>query len=297
MQKVIINSVDNYPLDLNLYLIDQPKAFIQIIHGMEEHQQRYQHLAKALNESGFSVVTSNMRGHGQNAQKLGYFADKNGHWLLLQDYKIITKYIQETFNVDKVIIFGHSMGSIILRNLLVDNSHNYSKVILCGYPSYSKLTKLGLLITKTLQKLLGPKHHSKFVNKLTIEAFNAKIKNPKTKLDWLSVSEKNIQEYIKDPLCGFGFSVSAFKDLMTLSLTLNQPYKYKNINDIPILMIRGEEDPSTGFAKGAKHSLNHLKKCGFSEIKQITYPNARHEILNEDIKDTVILDIIEFANE
>ena len=39
---------------------------IQIIHGMAEHQKRYAPLANYLSENGYVVVTSDLRGHGDN---------------------------------------------------------------------------------------------------------------------------------------------------------------------------------------------------------------------------------------
>ena len=57
----------------------QPKGIVQLIHGMEEHQERYEPFVSFLNENGYTVVTSNMRGHGDDAPTLGYFAPKNGY--------------------------------------------------------------------------------------------------------------------------------------------------------------------------------------------------------------------------
>ena len=70
---------------------------------------------------------------------------------------------------------------------------------------------------------------------------------------------------------------------------------YKHVNKmLPILMLRGKEDPSTGFDKGAAQSVATLRAAGFAKIKTIDYANMRHEILNEKEKQKVIEDIIRF---
>ena len=70
MEKIFINSKDGYKLDIHIFKVDNPKAAIQIIHGLEEHQERYENFIEELNKNGFSVVSSNIRGHGSSAKDL-----------------------------------------------------------------------------------------------------------------------------------------------------------------------------------------------------------------------------------
>jgi alpha-beta hydrolase superfamily lysophospholipase len=70
--------------------------------------------------------------------------------------------------------------------------------------------------------------------------------------------------------------------------------KYINVKSIPLLLLYGDNDPCVGGEKGSNHSINTLKKAGFNNIKKIKYERMRHEILNEDNKDAVISDIINF---
>ena len=292
MENIIIKSVDNYELSLNIYEVANPKGYIQVIHGMQEHQNRYLPIALALNKAGYTVITSDMRGHGQNAAILGYFSDNEGYKLLLQDQKEITKYIKARFNTEHVIILGHSMGTIITRNLIQTESNDYSKVILTGYPNYQPVMKLGLLLAKIIKLFKGPKGFSKLITDLSVGSFNKAIKNPKTNLDWLSYNEDNVDTYIKDELCGFPFTISAFIDLFTLLCKMNT--KTQTINNIPLLLLAGNEDPCVGGDKGIKDSINALNKMGFTNIKNIEYNHMRHEILNETEYHTVIDDIVSF---
>src|SRR5215467_8495200 len=59
----------------------QPRAVIQIAHGLAEHAGRYVRLAQALNAAGYAVYANDHRGHGRTAKsqdELGFFAEQNG---------------------------------------------------------------------------------------------------------------------------------------------------------------------------------------------------------------------------
>jgi len=297
MENIILPSRDGYNLDVHCFETKNAKAVVQIIHGMEEHQERYEHLVKFLVDNGYNVVSSNMRGHGENAPLLGHFKDKNGYAELISDQVIITNWIKKKYNNLDVYIFAHSMGTIITRVLLQGYSKAYKKVILSGYPNYQSGAKLGIFITNLLEVFHSPTYKSKFVNNLAIGSFNKKIKNPKTNVDWVCTNEKTISDYMSDPLCGFGFTVAAFRDLFTLVTKMNKVKDYKDINsEIKLLLLRGTDDPCTGGTKGATHSIKTLNKAGFSNIEQINYNNMRHEIINETDYLKVFNDILNFYN-
>ena len=61
--------------------VSQPRASVQILHGMAEHGRRYARLAGDLNRAGFVVWAHDHRGHGTNATQpvgLGHFGDTDG---------------------------------------------------------------------------------------------------------------------------------------------------------------------------------------------------------------------------
>lgn len=297
MESVKLTAKDGYKLSLNVYETVSPRGCIQLIHGMEEHKERYDDFALKLRQMGYTVVTSDMRGHGAGAPELGFFQKKDGYQYLLSDQMQITEYIKKRFRVERVSLFCHSMGTIIARNLMQTQSQQYEKVVLSGYPNYpgEKKVKFGLCLTSLLTKVRGARYHSKLVQDLSVGVFNKSIEGPKTEVDWICKDEDVVQNYLKDPYCGHGFSVSAFHDLYTLVTNMADPANYKDVNqELPILMIRGKEDPSTGFDEGANESMETLKKAGFSNIRTITYEDMRHEILNEKGHEKVYADVIAF---
>lgn len=295
MRKVTLTASDGYKLDVNVYEVNEPKGYVQIAHGMEEHQERYKPFALELNKAGYTVITANMRGHGESAPTLGYFADKDGWKLLIEDERIITKWIKEEYKTSEVILFAHSMGTIITRNLMMEDSTEYKKVILSGYPNPQPAAGLGIVLAGIHKKLNGTKKFSKMLQDIAVGHFNKSVKKPKTAFDWLSFNEENVKNYMADPYCGHGFKSSALQDLFVLVKRMGDFKNYKDVNaDLPILLLRGDSDPCTGLDKGSKTSIDILKNAGFKDIKDIKYDHMRHEILNEVGKEKVYQDIVEF---
>lgn len=295
MERKIIKAKDGYRLCLHIFEVKDPKGYVQVIHGMEEHQERYERLAERLNTAGYTVITSDMRGHGQTAPILGYFGEKKGWYYLLMDQVRITSYIKYRFSAEKVILFAHSMGTIIARNLLQTQSEHYEKVVLSGYPFANPAAGFGILLTGILQKCKGGAYFSPLIQKMAIGSFNRKIPDHTTDLDWISMNEDNVQEFKEDPYCGHGFRIAGFRDLFRLVRRMSDSRLYRNVQkDLPILAVRGEEDPCTGGDKGCASSLLNLQKAGFTHISSISYPGMRHEILNEKNNEQVYSDILHF---
>ncbi|MCI5863307.1 MAG: alpha/beta hydrolase [Lachnospiraceae bacterium] len=297
MENLIIKSKDGTDISLSVYEIPNAKGVVQVIHGMMEHKGRYEKLANELNKAGYSVVTSDLRGHGKAAETLGFFKEKNGHKELIRDQKIITKYIFKRFGVNKVNIFAHSFGTIIARNLLQTESHKYKSVILSGYPAPAKEASAGIILSNIIMTFKGANAYSPLIEKMSVGTFNSAVDNPRTEADWLSVNEKNVDEYMKDPYCGFGFTVSAFNDLFRLVKNMRKPELYKNVDSyLPILCIGGAQDPCIDGVRGSNASIYFLHKAGFKNIKRKTFENMRHEILNEHNNGQVYKTIISFIN-
>lgn len=297
MKQIFLNSVDGYQLDVNIYIAKQPKAVIQLVHGMEEHQGRYKSFAEYLANNGYIVVTSDMRGHGNSAKDLGYFAKKDGYKLLIADQMAITGYIKQNYKELPVYLFAHSMGTIITRVLLQENSKDYAKVVLSGYPCYQKLTGMGIFLAKLVKFFRGAKYKSKFIENLSIGGFNKQIKNASTSVDWVCANPDTVKAYMGDPLCGIGFTCSAFADLFTLVKLMHRPKNYKNVNkSMQLLLLAGADDPCTGGKKGRADSQKVLRKAGFTNIESKEYAGMRHEILNEVDNKQVYSDVLEFYN-
>lgn len=293
----IVTSKDSYPLSVRVYNAENPKAIIKFIHGMEEHQGRYEKFASYLAENGYIVVTSDMRGHGKSAKKLSHIADKNGEKLLIEDEIAMRQFIVDELPSLPVYLFAHSMGTIIGRVLLQTESLKFQKVALSGYPNYQSAVGMGIAISKVLRDIKGPDKYSTLLTNLSLGKYAKSIKDRKTVLDWISYNEENCAEYEKDPLSGEEFTIASYNALFKLVKKLHDYKHCKNINsNLELFLCSGIDDPCTGGPKGRKDSLQTLKKYGFSKIDEKVFDHMRHEILNEKEKEKVYQSILNFFN-
>ena len=49
MENITLKSIDGYNLSLAIYESKNPKGYVQMIHGMQEHKERYEYFINKLN--------------------------------------------------------------------------------------------------------------------------------------------------------------------------------------------------------------------------------------------------------
>lgn len=296
MKQLTLSSIDNYRLCIRIYESSSPRAVIKIIHGMTERQERYEDFAGFLAEHGFIAVTADLRGHGQYAPMLSHIADRDGARLLVEDERVIRDWIRSEYPDLPMVLFGHSMGSIIARKMLQTDSMLYDKAILSGYVNPQPAGSFGVLLTKLIGMFRSMKGYSPLLTALAIGPFAAAIPNAQPhEMRWLSYNEDNVARFKADRFCGKEFTVGSYNALFRLVSDIAKPKQYKNVKtDLPLLLICGEDDPCTGFDKGRLKSLSVLRQAGFTNIETETIPQMRHEILNETEHKKVYERILEF---
>ena len=278
--------------------LKNPKIVLQICHGMAEHIRRYKDFALFLEKQGIRVFGMDNRGHGKTCEaeeEKGHIADKEGNIKLIEDVHDLNKYIKEQFSDKKIVIFGHSMGSVIVRNFLNKYSDSVDGAIICGTTEqYGMKHRFAMLLARILSRKNGNKR-SNFVNRLGFSGYNSGIKNKNTDFDWLTRDEKVVENYILDKDCGFLCTNTFFLDLITLIREASDKKNLENINkDLPILFISGKADPVGAYGRGVLKGYRMYKKAGLKNVKIKLYAQMRHEILNEIDKDKVYLDIYKF---
>lgn len=270
------------------------KAIVVILHGMSEHKERYNYFLEKLANKQYLPVIYDHRGHGKslkNSKDLGYFYSDNAD-TLSEDTKIVINYFQEKYPHVPVILFAHSMGTLIARNFISTNDDAISKLILCGPPTKNGLVDVGLSLAKLANTLGNPRKTNKFLNKLTFSSFNNGYQSPN---EWLSKSKENVKNYNNDPLCGFTFTTNGFLNLYTLQKNafIKRRYQVKN-PDLPIFLIAGTDDPVIKNSRKFQELVAFLNDLSYNNTEFKLYQDLRHELLQEDIKDTIIQDILEF---
>jgi alpha-beta hydrolase superfamily lysophospholipase len=295
INRTLIKQKDGYVIKLVQFVCPaKPKASILILHGMAEHQKRYQSFAEYLAGQGYDVYCYDHRGHGTDRKlsELGYFSPENGYQLVIEDAIAVSNYIEQNNRSNKFFLFGHSMGSIISRNV-IQSYDKYNGVILSGTTYPSKLTvRGGLFISLIIKKLKGPKHVSPFLNNLIFGGKKYTSLSSRTAYDWLSRSNPVVGAYIHDPYCGYTCTASFYHDLLKLIQGATRKKQIRlTRRELPLYIISGEKDPVGGYGREIHKFLSVLKKCEFSNVSSKLYPECRHELLNELNHEEVYLDV------
>ncbi|QHX35718.1 lysophospholipase [Spiroplasma sp. TIUS-1] len=303
MKELQIKSSDGNLLHIYLWdKVENLKGVLQIVHGSCEHLARYDEFANYLNDHGWIVIGNDHRGHGKTAalqnQPLGFFGEDRGWAKLVEDTFVVNKYISETYANLPIAMLGHSMGSFIARTYIILHSKTIKAVILSGTAWYSNIQiKMARRMAKKHQKKFGATHIDDFIYNLSYKPLNKKYKKSTTGADWLSVDQDNVAKFVADPLCGFTFTSSGFKDLFS-GLIYNQTMsKIENMDkNLPIMLVAGKEDPVGSYGKTVTKTYKKFNNQGLN-VDMKLYPGVRHEILFDITKDKVMEDAMAFINQ
>lgn len=273
----------------------EPKAIVQLVHGMTEHMDRYHDFASYLITRGYACIGHDHLGHGQSVispDKLGFFAEQDGNKILIQDIYQVTEYAKKLWPGKKLFILGHSMGSFLVRRYLMLHSRVVDAAVIMGTGNQPALASaIGLKVAKHAIKKNGPMSYSKILNNMALGRNNKPFKPNRTPVDWLSRNTENVDRYMADPLCGFDFTVSAWADFFQVLQELAQLENADNIvKTLPLLITSGVLDP-VGGEKACKAVLAKYQKLGMLDVSLKLYPKDRHEILNELDRDKVFKDL------
>lgn len=277
------------------------KGIINIAHGMAESAIRYKRFARILVDNGFIVYASDHRGHGltcSNIEDLGYICDNDGFHTMVEDLKEINNFIKEEKPNLPIIIMGHSMGSFLTQRYIEEYGDTVNGAIISGTNGNpSLMLNFGIFISGIEMRIRGRKAKSKLLDGMIFGTYNKRIHKNKTRVDWLTRDEEEVEKFINDPYCGTVFTTSFFYDLMKgLKIT----HKEENLNKIPkslpILIFSGDADPVGRYGKGVDNLINLYKSLGIKNLHYKIYKDGRHEMLNEINKDEVFEDIINWLN-
>ena len=272
------------------------KGVVQIVHGMCEYKERYEGFIDYLTRNGYIVFAHDHRGHGGSVtanENLGYFGDKKGE-AIVDDAALVTDEIRRLYPGLSVTLFGHSMGSLVVRAYIQKYEEKIDKLIVCGSPSKNSLAGFGLMLNGVISAFRGKKYRSRLMANASTGGGDDKFPG-EGKNAWLTRDKTVVEKYNADEKCNFVFSCNGFSNLLHLVKNAYKKKKYPaKHSDLPIFFMAGADDPVIGNEKKWLAAQQFLRDVGYKNVTGKSYPKMRHEILNELGKEEVYADALAF---
>ena len=283
---------DGTVLHVHRWLPDgSPRALVQVVHGMVEHAARYAHLGERLADQGYAVYASDHRGHGRTAagpDALGHLGDEHGFADVVDDQVALTDHLLTEHPGTPVVLLGHSMGSFVARAYAARHGDRLAGLILSGTAGAPGLLGLvGVRVAELEARLRGPRARSRLMEALVLGPYNRPFRPARTRFDWLSRDEEQVDSYAADELCGGLATAGFYRDLLTGLRWVSEPSTYARFpKDLPVHVVSGEVDP-VGGAAAVREVADRLHEAGVRDVTTKVWPGARHEVLNETNRDEV----------
>lgn len=276
---------------------DCPIGILQMVHGMCEHEGRYHSFMRRMAEKGYITLMHDNRGHGRSVmskEDIGYCYD-SGEKGFVEDIYAVTRRIRREYPDLPLILYGHSMGSLAVRAYLRKYDDAVDGVILSGCPGYNNLVPFAKWFVKIMMKCKDPRYQSPLMQRLVLGGFEWPFRREKRKYAWLAANENAAQEFMKDSLCGFTYTLNGFMTSLELeTLTYKaKGYRVKNPG-LPILFLSGQDDPCYINDKKWYQAIDRLHDLGYEQTTAIRFPGMRHEIHNEAEQELIYNEIDTF---
>ncbi len=274
------------------------KAVLQIVHGMVEYIERYADFANYLTEKGFAVIGHDHIGHGDSVAseaEWGIMQCKCPSDVMVEDIYSNYQVGKKTFPDVPYFIFGHSMGSYMLRKFLCEKADKIDGIagaVISGTGTESNVAITGgKAILGLISAFKGRDYRSKMVAGLmygaSYKGFDTDGTGDRTK-SWLNRDVAEVDKYYADPKCTYMFSLNGYKALLEATSYDN---KISNVakmrKDMPIVFVSGSKDPVGGLGEGVKAAKAKFDEVGMQDVTINLFEDYRHEILNEIGKDKV----------
>ncbi|NMB37729.1 MAG: alpha/beta hydrolase [Bacteroidales bacterium] len=243
---------------------EKPKAVIVLVHGLCEHQGRYDYVTQYFNSKGFKIYRFDHRGHGLSKGPRTFYPNKDA---IIEDVKVFVDLAIEENPDLPVFLLGHSMGGYAVDCFGTKYPGVVKGIISCSAWSNDTDNDIaipeGLDPTTYLENTLGA----------TV------------------CSDPNVVEaYLNDPLVEKRVSIGLF-------YAGKEGHKWlaanaRNFTD-PVLVLHGLNDELIP----EKFSRQFFERIGSTDKSLIIYSGLAHELLNEPCKDMILGHIDEWLTE
>jgi len=259
--------VQHWPADA-----DDHRAVVMLVHGLAEHIARYDHVARAFNQAGFSIVGLDLRAHGKSEGEDDHRAHVPNTELLVDDLELLWEQIKAANPSTPRYVLGHSMGGLIALKFTLRHQSDMVGLVVSGASLTGSIYVPGFLVG--LVDRLGKR--LPHMPTLTLKAKH------------ISRAAEIVEQYDSDPLIQrgpvrlgtAGSLLAAGQEVLQQAHTLS----------LPVFVLQGGADKIV--STSASQRLYKALTTNDKTLK--IYPDFYHEILNEPERDDVIADILEW---
>jgi alpha-beta hydrolase superfamily lysophospholipase len=253
---------------------DPARAAVVLAHGMGEHSLRYDRLGRALAAAGIDLLAVDQRGHGRTAAMAGAPLGALGPagWDgLVADFALVVRSTRKERPEIPIVALGHSMGSWVVQQFLLTHSAEVAGAVLSG--------------TAALELVLAGVDPSR---ELDLTAFNAPFPD-RTGYEWLSRDDAEVDQYVAEPMCGFGLDPDGVRGMAEAASRLVDTSTLRP--GLPLYVLVGGDDPVNGGGAALGPLLDRYRAAG-ADVTLRRYEGGRHEMFNETNRDEVVADLI-----
>ena len=241
------------------------RADVVLAHGAGEHSARYGHVARALNERGYSVWALDHRGHGRSG---GARALIDSFEAAVADIRSLVELVRGESS-EPPFLLGHSMGGLLSTGYTLRHQASIAGLILSAPAAALETASPATRMVSALLSRVTP----------TLGVF---------KVDPRGVSRdpEVVRDYESDPQVFHGkLPVRTVAELAAEIGTLAD--RAPEIN-LPVLLMYGTADPIVPISG----SVMLAERIASKDLTVTPYDGLYHEILNEPERDQVIAEIV-----
>ena len=298
IKDTFISSDGKTTVSCYFYEPKEPRAVIQLSHGMCEYVERYAPHAEYFVSQGFIFCGNDHLGHGHTAKDendLGYTVSAD---CLVDDLYKMTQKIKERYKGLPIFLFGHSMGSFVARCYLSKYKGELAGAVISGTAGRGNPTAAGKMLCRLIAIFKGDRHRSELVRSISTGSYYKKFGKDAPRSAWVTSNDKIREKYDADPLCRYTFTLNGYYNMFDLlGRVSSKKWAGRLDATLPILMIGGALDP-VGGVRGINEVADRMRGAGVTDLTVRLWQDARHELLNEvdEIRDDTYKTVTDWIN-
>ncbi|MBN2497513.1 MAG: lysophospholipase [Deltaproteobacteria bacterium] len=263
------SAADGLRLFYRRWFKDGARGLVALVHGFAEHSGRYDHVAAALNEAGYSAAAFDYRGHGQSGGRRAHIDSFDQY---LGDVRSFLAEIAQDGYPQPPVLLGHSQGGLIAARLAELDGERIRGLALSS-PFF------GLAMEVPALKVAAGRLVSKILPTLAM----------KSGVDpaWLSHDRQVVDRYAADPLVSDVATTRWFTEVMQAQqASMASAAGLK----VPLLMLLAGDDKLAS----VQESRRFFESAGSSDKRLEIYEDFYHEIFNELGRDRPLSDLVDW---